>query len=343
MDRPTILVVDDCRTNIQILNEILQDDYAIKAATNGPDALMLAAGVEPPDLILLDIVMPGMDGYEICRHLKDDEKTADIPILFVTERDQSEDEARGLALGAVDYIAKPISPPILRARVHNHMVLKRHQDQLEGLVNIRTRQIEEGYVDTILRLTLASEYKDEDTGKHIRRISFYTKKLAELMGCEPAFCECIYFAAPMHDIGKVAIPDSVLLKQGPLDEQELKIMKTHSEIGAKILRNSKSPYLQMAEEIALYHHERWDGGGYPCGLKGDAIPLPARIMNIADQYDALRSKRPYKPAFDHQKAVSIITRGDGRTLPEHFDPDVLAAFSKGADVFADIFETHRDD
>lgn len=343
MVRPTILIVDDNRTNIQILNEILHDSYAIRAATNGPDALTLATDEDAPDLILLDVVMPEMDGYEVCRHLKGDEKTANIPVLFVTVRDEVEDETQGLDLGAVDYIIKPIIPSILKARVRNHLDLKRHQNQLEDLVNERTMQLKEGYVDTIFRLTLASEFKDEVTGKHIKRISFYTKALAEQLGGDPTFCEHVYFASPMHDIGKVAIPDSILLKKGPLDEQEWQTMKTHTEIGFKILQNSKSPYLQMAEEIALYHHERWDGGGYPYGLKKEAIPITARIMNIADQYDALRSQRPYKPSFDHRKAVSIITQGDGRTLPEHFDPEILAAFVKAAGTFADIFETHKDE
>lgn len=343
MNQPSILVVDDNKSNIRILNELLRDDYAIRAATNGVDALQQASSEEPPDLILLDVVMPEMDSYEVCRRLKTDIKTRDIPVLFITERSGVEEETRGFDLGAVDYIIKPISPPIVKARVRNHLVLKCHQDQLENLVNVRTRQLREGYVDTIHRLTLASEYKDEETGGHIKRISYYTKVLAEQMGLDREFCENIFYASPMHDIGKVAIPDSILLKAGPLDNQEWESMKTHTEIGAKILNGSESPYLQMAEDIALYHHERWDGQGYPRGLKGEAIPTTARIMNIADQYDALRSKRPYKPAFAHQKAVSIITQGDGRTLPEHFDPAVLAAFSKMADTLADIFETHKDE
>ncbi|SDZ80091.1 putative two-component system response regulator [Desulfuromusa kysingii] len=342
MGKPKILVVDDSRANVLILNEVLQDSYSVMAATSGLEALELVHDNESPDIILLDVVMPEMDGYETCRHLKADEKTAKIPVLFVTDKDEVEDEAKGLDLGAVDYIIKPISPPILLARVRNHLDLKRHQNKLEDLVIKRTMQLKEGYVDTILRLTLASEFKDEDTGKHVKRISFYTKTLAERMGFEPTYCEQIYFASLMHDIGKVAIPDAILLKEGPLDEQEWKIMKTHAEVGAKILGDSKSPYLQMAEEIARYHHERWDGGGYPYGIKGEAIPMTARIMNIADQYDALRSQRPYKPAFDHKKAVSIITQGDGRTLPEHFDPEVLSAFVRLTDTFADIFETHKD-
>jgi putative two-component system response regulator len=342
MEQQTILVVDDNKTNIRILNEILKGNYIIKAATNGFDALKLAFSEDPPDLILLDIMMPCMDGYSVCRYLKDNETTAKIPILFVTNWDSHENEAMGLSLGAVDYIVKPISPPILRARVRNHLELKRHQDRLEELVNIKTKQLKEGCIDTIHRLTLASEYRDEDTGKHIKRISYYSKALAEQLGFDREYCERLFFASPMHDIGKVAIPDSILLKKGLLDKQEWRLMQTHTEIGAKILEDSKSPYLCMAKDIALYHHERWDGRGYPYGLKGKAIPIAARLTNIVDQYDALRSKRPYKPVFDHQEVLSIITQGDGRTLPEHFDPDVLAAFTCVADTFADIYENFKD-
>jgi putative two-component system response regulator len=192
-------------------------------------------------------------------------------------------------------------------------------------------------------LTLSSEFRDEDTGAHIKRISFYTRELSLRMGLEKEFCDTIFYASPMHDVGKVAIPDSVLLKKGSLDDDEWKVMKTHTEIGARILEGSASPFLQMAVDIAHCHHERWDGRGYPRGLKEDEIPLTARIMNITDQYDALRSRRPYKPAFDQEKTVSIITRGDGRTMPDHFDPEVLAAFEKAADIFAEIFEEHQDD
>jgi putative two-component system response regulator len=287
--------------------------------------------------------MPGMDGYEVCRQLKADSKTQSTPILFVTAKGEVEDETKGLELGAADYIIKPFSPPIVKARVRNHINLHLYQERLEELVAQRTLQLREGYIDTIHRLTLASEYKDEDTGAHIQRISYYTKEISERMGIGDEFVEKIFYASPMHDIGKVAIPDSIMLKQGPLDNEEWEIMKAHTTISAKILEGSDSPFLQMAVDIALSHHERWDGKGYPGGLKGEEIPLAGRIMNITDQYDALRSKRPYKPPFDQEKTVSIITKGDGRTMPEHFDPEVLAAFEKASDIFADIFETRKDE
>ncbi len=222
------------------------------------------------------------------------------------------------------------------------MELYQHRESLEDLLGQRTVKLKEGYIDTIHRLTLASEYKDEETGAHIQRISFYTRELSLEMGMGSRFAENIFYASPMHDIGKVAIPDAILLKPGPLDDQEWEIMKTHAAIGASILKGSESPYLKMAEVIAGCHHERWDGHGYPNNLKGEKIPPTARIMNISDQYDALRSRRPYKEPFDHEKTVNIITKGDGRTMPDHFDPDVLAAFKKSMDLFKDIFETHKD-
>lgn len=336
-----ILVVDDTPANIKILNGLLRNEYSISIATNGPDALELANSDKSPDLILLDIMMPDMDGYEVCRQLKANEKTSKIPVLFVTAKSEIEDERKGLELGAVDYIVKPISPPIVVERVRTHMSLFLHQEHLESLVAERTKQIRTGYIDTVHRLTLASEYKDEDTGAHIKRISYYTKELSMQLGMDKEFADSIFYASPMHDIGKVGIPDAVLLKEGPLDDAEWATMKTHAEIGAKILEGSDSPFLQMAVDIARSHHERWDGRGYPDGLKGEEIPLTARIMNITDQYDALRSKRPYKPGFDQTKTVSIITEGDGRTMPDHFDPDILEAFKKSVDIFNDIYETHK--
>jgi putative two-component system response regulator len=342
IDKQRILVVDDTPVNIKVLNDLLRSQYHISMATNGPDALDIAESENRPDLILLDIMMPEMDGYEVCKKLKSNSETKNIPVLFVTAMGDVDDETLGLSLGAVDYITKPISPPIVQARVQTHMNLHLHQESLEALVAKRTRQLKIGYADTVHRLTLASEFKDEDTGAHIKRISFYTRELANRMGMDHTFAENIFYASPMHDIGKVAIPDAVLLKQGPLDDAEWATMKAHSEIGARILKGSDSPYLKMAVDIAYSHHERWDGRGYPKGLSKEDIPLTARLMNITDQYDALRSKRPYKPAFDHEKTVSIITKGDGRTLPDHFDPEVLLAFKKSLNIFNDIFETHKD-
>lgn len=337
-----ILIVDDLPANIKVLRDLLKEDYHIYAATSGEDALELAAADPRPDLILLDIIMPGMNGYQVCNRLKQEAATRHIPVLFVTAMDDDYDEAMGLSLGAVDYIVKPVKPPIVKARIRTHLNLYHHKQHLEDLVAERTAQLKEGYIDTIRRLTLASEFKDEDTGTHIKRISYYTAELAQALGLGKELAETIFYAAPMHDIGKVAIPDSVLLKPGPLNSEEWEIMKTHAPIGARILEGSDSPYLTMAKEIAGCHHERWDGTGYPRGLKGEEIPLTARIMSLADQYDALRSTRPYKKSFSHDKTVEIITRGDGRTLPEHFDPAVLSAFEKMTGRFNDIFRHYKE-
>ncbi len=346
-----ILVVDDVLLNIKILSKTLKEHYSILVATNGADAIELAQQNADINLILLDIMMPDMDGYEVATRLKADPGTMKTPIIFLTAMDKTEDEAKGLKLGAVDYITKPFNKEILKARVKTHLELEEYRTKLERKVADRTEklskavtdlakaasQIKAGYIEAIFRLTLASEFKDEDTGGHIKRVSYYTKELATAMGMDSEFIDTIHHASPMHDIGKVGIPDSILLKPSSLSSEEWEIMQTHTTIGAKILEGSNSPYLQMACEVALSHHERWDGNGYPNKRKGDAIPLPGRIMNIADQYDALRSKRPYKPGFDHETTYNIITKGDGRTEPAHFDPAVLEAFINSADTFRQIY------
>jgi len=345
--KATILVVDDTPDNLILMNNLLKGDYKVKIANDGEKALKIAASESPPDLILLDIMMPGMDGYEVCQHLKRDPRTTNIPVIFLTAKAEVEDEKKGLELGAVDYITKPISPPIVMARVKNHIALKAaadflhdQNDFLELEVAKRTREVQESYLETIFTLTRAAEYRDEDTGAHVQRIGYYSRELARMLGLDKDFIDKIFFASPMHDIGKIGIADHVLLKPGDFTPDDWEVMKGHTSMGAKILGNSKSPYLKMGAEIALNHHERWDGGGYPDGKRGEAIPPAARIMNICDIYDALRSKRPYKPAFDHLKTMDIMTRGDSRTQPEHFDPVIFAAFMQNHQSFSDIFEAY---
>lgn len=341
-----ILIVDDQETNILLLERMLRGaGYDCIATTTEPGRVCELHREHRYDLILLDLQMPGMDGFQVMEGLKEIETGDYLPVLVVTA--QPDHKLHALKTGARDFVSKPFELAEVLARVHNmlevrllHKELQHYNDALEQRVRKRTSDLQASYLETIFTMTRAAEYKDEDTGAHVQRISYYSRDLARILGMEAGFIDRIFFASPMHDVGKIGIPDHILLKPGSLTPDEWEIMKGHAAIGAEILGNSKSPYLTMGAEIALNHHERWDGSGYPNGRQGEAIPLPARIMNICDIYDALRSKRPYKPAFDHQKAADIITHGDGRTRPEHFDPAILAAFAQNPLVFRDIFETY---
>lgn len=339
-----ILVVDDAEININILVETLGKAYDISVAMNGRDALEMVKN-DQPDLILLDIIMPGMDGYEVCEKLKADKKTRNIPIIFLTALTEEQNEARGLQLGAVDYITKPFSTELIKARVRNQLELKRHQDHLEELVAERTRELELTQEVTIESMAALAEYRDPETGGHIKRTQAYVKVLAEHLMNHSRFKDyldtktvgLLYKSAPLHDIGKVAINDSILLKPGKLTDEEFEKMKRHTTLGMEAIRVAVKKlgydsFLRYAEEIAYTHHEKWDGSGYPQGLKGNAIPVPGRLMALADVYDALISKRVYKPPFPHSKAITIIAKGEGK----HFDPDMAAAFMQVEDQFKQI-------
>jgi len=347
---PRILIVDDTEAARRLLETLLQGEgFETLSAENGERALQLAES-ELPDLILLDLMMPGMDGFTVAQRLKSNPETKPIPIIVVSALEDRESRMRGLEAGAEEYLTTPIDRMDLRIRVRNLLrlkefsdFLKNHNQLLETQVQERTKELHDAFVESIFTLMRASEFRDDETGAHVKRISYYTKILAEAMGMDEEFCDHIFYASPMHDIGKIGIPDHILLKPGGFEPEEWEIMKSHTTIGYEILSGNSSPYLQMGQEIALGHHERWCGGGYPNGLKGEEIPLPARIMQLADVYDALRSKRPYKEAFPHEKAVRIITEGDGRTEPSHFDPEALAAFKRRADAFAEIYAQAADD
>jgi putative two-component system response regulator len=342
-----VLLADDDPIIIKFLGTVLlKNKYDFAVAVNGAEAIEKAKSYSP-DLILLDVMMPQIDGFEVCRRLKEDPTTKHIPIIIITALADREPKVRGLAAGANDFLTKPIDRAELMARAKNLLRIKEFEDFLRNYnetlkkeVEKKTIEIKEGYIDTILRLTVVAEYRDGETAAHIRRMGYYCAEMAKHAGWSDEDRELIFYASPMHDIGKVGIPLEILLKRSSLTPEEFALIKTHTLIGANILQGSKSKYLEMARQIALTHHERWDGTGYPKGLEGEEIPLAGRIVNMIDQYDALRSKRPYKDPLDHETAVRTILRGDGRTSPEHFDPDLRKVFAEVAPAFSQIFERY---
>lgn len=323
LEKQVILIVDDVPANIDVLSEILRPTYQVKVVTNGPMALRIAMAAKP-DMILLDIMMPEMDGYEVCRQLKANPATCNIPVIFVSAMDEVMDETKGFALGAVDYITKPVSPPIVKARVKTHLALFDQNRILERKVVERTAEINDTRLRIIHCLGIASEYRDEETGMHIFRMSQYSRIIALATGMSNLEAELLLQVAPMHDVGKIGIPDRILLKAGKLDADEWAIMKTHTTIGAKIIGDHPSEMLMLARQVALTHHEKWDGSGYPHGLAGEDIPLAGRIVMLADVFDALTSERPYKKAWSEAEAIEEIGRGSG----QHFDPKLVVAFMK---------------
>lgn len=355
---PRILVVDDEKFYIDVLVNLLQDDYRVSIAKNGEAALKRAQSATPPDLILLDILMPGIDGYEVCRQLKADERTASIPVIFLTVKSEVDDEVRGFELGAVDYIAKPMSPPIVRTRVKNHLMLTQARKILEDQKEVLKQQVEEQTKEIALTQDVAiycmaslAETRDNETGNHIRRTQHYMRLLCNTLKSHPNFShylddktiDFLFKSAPLHDIGKVGVPDKILLKPGPLSPEEWQEMKQHAQIGYEaLLRAEKelgsSSFLEVAREIALTHHEKWDGSGYPQGLKGEEIPISGRLMALADVYDALISKRVYKLPFSHEESIKLIVSEKG----SHFDPAVVEAFEQLAGEFNKVAEKFKD-
>ena len=355
----TVLVVDDTPENLQLMHGLLRERYRVRLANSGEVALQLVAQSPLPDLILLDIMMPGLDGYQVCQRLKADSRTRDIPVIFLTAMDQDADQERGFACGCVDYITKPISPSVVLARVSTHVALKRANDRLADHnrclsveVERQTREVQKVQDVTIMAMASLAETRDNETGMHIRRTQHYVRSLAEQLWRHSCYgaqldavtIELLYKSAPLHDIGKVGIPDGILLKPGKLTADEFEVMKTHAELGARIIASAEqlldapSSFLRFAREIAHRHHENWDGSGYPDGLSGEAIPLSARLMAVADVYDALISKRCYKLPYSHAEACRFIETESGRK----FDPEVVQAFLYIGSEFEEIARRFAD-
>ena len=316
-----ILIVDDEPNNLQLLRQILKDQYTLAFAKNGQEAIRIT-GEQQPDLILLDVMMPDMDGHEVCMRLKGDPLTNAIPIIFVTALDSTSDEQAGFDLGAVDYVSKPVSAPVVRARVKTHLRLYHQKIACEETVLERTAELRETRLRVIQHLGRAAEFKDNETGLHVIRMSHYSRIIAESLGWEEHACDTLLQAAPMHDVGKIGIPDHILRKPGPLDDEEWQVMRTHPQMGADILSGDNDELLRMARVIALHHHEKWDGSGYPNGVAGEDIPIEARIITIADVFDALTTKRPYKEAWSTEEAVEILVKDSG----SHFDGRLVQVF-----------------
>lgn len=362
--KPTLLVIDDIPENLTLMYQLFKEEYRVKGANNGRSGIRIAES-SAPDLILLDVMMPEMDGFEVCEQLKTNPLTAHVPVIFLTAKSDRVDEYKGLQLGAVDYITKPIHPDIVKARVHAHVSLKLANDILKGeklslekevirRAQELNRQREELHaiqdVAFYAMISLA-ETRDNETGNHILRTQIYIRLLAENLRLNPRYAldlddktiDLLFKSAPLHDIGKIGISDTILLKKGKLTDDEFEIMKTHTTIGyeaiqkAEVITGKSIEFLRYAKEIAYSHHERWDGLGYPLGLAGLAIPLSARLMAVADVYDALISRRVYKPAFTHQDAYQLILEGRGT----QFDPDIVDAFSNIADKLYEVALHYR--
>ncbi|MBU2881775.1 response regulator [Psychrosphaera sp. B3R10] len=323
--KQNVLVVDDEPTNLKVLNNILKDMYKLTFAKSGQEALRLIEK-DKPDLILLDVMMPEMTGYEVCETLKQSSLYKSIPVIFVTALNDAVDEAKGLNIGAVDYISKPVTPAVVKARVKTHLSL------------VDAEELRRTRLQVIQRLGRASEYKDNETGMHVMRMSHYAKVVALAYGYSEEQADNLFNAAPMHDIGKIGIPDAIMLKPGKLTDEEFAEMKKHPEIGAEILGDSDSELIELAKVVSMTHHEKWDGTGYPNQLKGEEIPLEGRIVALADVFDALTSVRPYKDAWSIEKALDFITSQKYK----HFDPQLVDLFISKIDDIIKIKEQWKD-
>jgi len=336
--KPVILIVDDAPESIDVLRGVLGAEYQVKAAIHGVIALDLVKA-SPPDLILLDIMMPEMDGFEVCARLKATPSSAQIPVIFVTTLADAGSEGRGLELGAVDYLTKPYVPSLVLSRVKSHLALHHRNRSLEQEVLARTRELSDTRLEIIRRLGRAGEYRDNETGMHVLRMSHIARLLALRMGMSDAEADLVLQAAPMHDVGKLGIPDRILLKPGKLSPEEWEIMKRHTVIGAEIVGDHASELMQTARMVALRHHERWDGSGYPHALSGEAIPKIARLVAVSDVFDALLSARPYKAPWTVAETVAEFKAQSGR----HFEPGAVSALLDILPHCLAVRERYRDD
>lgn len=349
MKNRKVLIIDDDYLNVAIVSDFLvSSGYNVITAYNGDEGFKSARDLSP-DVILLDVIMSGMDGFDTCRMLKKSTVTRHIPVVMLTALTDKDSRHKGLDAGAIDFLNKPVDMIELTIRLKNVIQLKEYHDhlrnyneQLEKIVEQRTMELRDSFIDTLYRLTMMAEQKDKGTASHIRRVSHYASFLAKLLGLSSSEADVMFHASPMHDIGKIGIPDAILQNPGKLTAEEYYIMQQHTTMGGSVLCGSNSDYLKSAKRFALYHHENWDGTGYPYGLKGEEIPLEGRLMLIIDRYDALRSIRPYKTSIDHNSALKVLLEGGERSSPSHFDPVVLDAFKKHHYKFAEIFEEHRE-
>ena len=341
MSSAEILIVDDNRMNITVLVEVLRDEYRLRVANNGEQALKLVES-KKPDLILLDVMMPDMDGYQVSARLRSRAEFRDIPVIFLTALDEEQDKVKAFEVGAVDYVTKPFERLEVKARVRTHIALKQarerlsaHNQTLEQIVQQRTHDLRESRLEVIMKLSRAADFRDDVTGLHIQRVGRSSALLARELGLDSTFCEEIGLASPMHDVGKIGIPDSVLKKPAVYNDEERAIMQTHTLIGAEILSDGTSSVMRMAERVARSHHEHWNGNGYPQGISGEDIPIEGRITAICDVFDALTSTRPYKDAWPDEKARDYICEASG----EQFSPECVDAFASCYDEISNIRHT----
>jgi len=343
---PKVVIVDDERNVTNLLSTLLEHEGYKVLCFNSGKAFLDYLKCDRVDLVLLDLMMPGITGYDVIKKIREAETIEYTPILIISSLTDRETRLKALSLGIDDFLSKPIDREELWLRVRNTLKVKAYQDQLlfeKSLLECTVKQdaedIQLSHIETIRTLIIASEYRDDDTGVHVGRIGCYAKKLAELKKLPAEYIDVLYYASALHDIGKLAIPDKILKKNSPLTEDEFTQVQQHTIIGERILSDASiSPYLKLGAEVAKTHHECWDGTGYPNALIGDKIPLGGRIVSICDVYDALRSPRPYKPPFDHDKTISILRHGDGRTYPEKFDPELLRLFLANDALFEEIYE-----